>query len=166
MFTQISATEEAFYANVSEIAQRVIAIMAPVLRFYSRQLGCEDNIGCFQILGFDVMLSQTFEAYLLEVNNSPSISIDEALPVEESELGEAGKLCRCMDMAQPHRHQTSLVDLEVKSAVMRDAFQALVGLSFEGGIDSENFMPIAVGNDSLWPLLVRVESLYHQAGGA
>ena len=141
--------------------------MAPVLRYHHRQhvnLGNPDKMRNFQVMGFDIMLSHSYQAYLLEVNNSPSISIDEALPADEP-LGEE-KLCRCMDMAEPHRHQTSLVDLEVKSAVMRETFQALLGLDTQGDADAENFMPISVSSDNLWPLLARVEELYHQAGGA
>lgn len=138
--------------------------MAPTLTCHHRQHGSSDEMRCFQVLGFDVMLGHDFKAYLLEVNNSPSISIDEALPIEP-DMGEE-KLCRCMDMAEVHRHQTSLVDLEVKSAVMRETFQALLGIDTDGSVESENFMHIPVSNDSLWQLLARVEAFYYQAGGA
>ncbi|CAE7706941.1 TTLL11 [Symbiodinium sp. KB8] len=155
---------EAFYADALGIAQKVLGIMAPTLTCHHRQHGSSDEMRCFQVLGFDVMLGHDFKAYLLEVNNSPSISIDEALPIEP-DMGEE-KLCRCMDMAEVHRHQTSLVDLEVKSAVMRETFQALLGIDTDGSVESENFMHIPVSNDSLWQLLARVEAFYYQAGGA
>ncbi|CAE7454821.1 TTLL11 [Symbiodinium necroappetens] len=155
---------EAFYADAVGIAQKVLGIMAPTLTCHHRQHGSSDEMRCFQVLGFDVMLGHDFKAYLLEVNNSPSISIDEALPIEP-DMGEE-KLCRCMDMAEVHRHQTSLVDLEVKSAVMRETFQALLGIDTNGSVESENFMHIPVSNDSLWQLLARVEAFYYQAGGA
>ena len=157
-------TVQAFYADAVGIAQKVLGIMAPTLTCHHRQHGSSDEMRCFQVLGFDVMLGHDFKAYLLEVNNSPSISIDEALPIEP-DMGEE-KLCRCMDMAEVHRHQTSLVDLEVKSAVMRETFQALLGIDTNGSVESENFMHIPVSNDSLWQLLARVEAFYYQAGGA
>lgn len=125
---------EAFYNDVQVIAQRSLAVMAPVLLSRTRS---EDflDVGrqSFQIFGFDIMLDQKYKAFLLEVNNSPSLCVDEALPVdaqhEPGKLGsknrERDKLCRCMDMAQVHWHQTSLVDLETKSAMMQGAFQAL-----------------------------------------
>ena len=140
--------------------------MTPALRYNYRHFGMSDQMRCFQVLGFDIMLSRDFHAYLLEVNNSPSISVDEALPLEESSPCETDRVCRCMDMAQPHRHQTSLVDLEVKSTVIRDTFQSLAGLNIDGDADSESFMRIPVDNDGLLPLLAQVEALYHQAGGA
>ncbi|CAK9047881.1 Tubulin polyglutamylase TTLL11 (Tubulin--tyrosine ligase-like protein 11) [Durusdinium trenchii] len=84
---------DAFYHDVQVIAQRSLALMAPVLLSGSRpEAGSERRL--FQIFGFDIMLDNKYKAYLLEVNNSPSLCIDEALPVDgrASELdGRASK---------------------------------------------------------------------------
>ncbi|CAJ1458935.1 unnamed protein product [Effrenium voratum] len=116
---------DAFYDSVLQIAQRCTALFGPVLAAQSRQMRC------FQVFGFDVMLDENFKTYLLEVNNSPSLCIDEALPVAEADRKgksrekDKEKVCYCMDMAQAHRHQTALVDLEVKSLMMSGAFRRI-----------------------------------------
>ena len=76
---------------------------------------------CAQILGFDVMLDEDYGMHLLEVNNSPSLALDEIIPadLDEVEQHKKGKeqrikegytrvadgLCTCMDHHTPHRHE-------------------------------------------------------------
>ena len=38
---------------------------------------------CAQILGFDILLDNKVNQYLLEVNNSPSLSLDEVIEITE-----------------------------------------------------------------------------------
>ncbi|CAL1165528.1 unnamed protein product, partial [Cladocopium goreaui] len=163
---------EAFYSDVQVIVQRSLAVMAPVLLSRTRSEDClEAGRQSFQIFGFDIMLDQKYKAFLLEVNNSPSLCVDEALPVDAehdaaklaSKNRERDKLCRCMDMAQVHWHQTSLVDLETKSAMMQGAFKALEQL--HQGVEPavENYIPVPFDHE-LWPLLARLEAVYSRSG--
>jgi len=34
---------------------------------------------CFDLLGFDIILDNTFKPYILEVNHAPSLNLDTAL---------------------------------------------------------------------------------------
>ncbi|CAK9048126.1 unnamed protein product [Durusdinium trenchii] len=163
---------DAFYHDVQVIAQRSLALMAPVLLSGSRpEAGSERRL--FQIFGFDIMLDNKYKAYLLEVNNSPSLCIDEALPVDgraseldgrASKTREKDKLCHCMDMAQVHWHQTSLVDLEIKSVMMQGAFQILDQLHRCAPLAVSSYIPVPFDAE-LWPLLARLEQLYSRSGG-
>lgn len=50
---------------------------------------------CFEVLGFDIMIDENLKPWLLEVNSSPSFSTD------------------------------SVIDLDVKSAVIMDTFNLI-----------------------------------------
>eukprot|EP00971_Amphidinium_carterae_P133631 2646836-Amphidinium_carterae.1 len=129
---------DTFYAKVAEVVQGTVAVMAVAMRAYHRSVSeATDDMKSFQVFGFDIILDDQYNCFLLEVNNAPSLCIDEALPFDEpNELpvhaGRVGgrtrekeKPCRCMDMAQVHWHKTSLVDLAVKQAVVQGAFETL-----------------------------------------
>eukprot|EP00434_Breviolum_minutum_P014684 symbB.v1.2.012949.t1/scaffold892.1/size156909/1 len=163
---------EAFYNDVELIAQRSLALMAPVLLSRSRSAEfLHAGRQCFQVFGFDIMLDHKYKAFLLEVNNSPSLCVDEALPADpemvEGKLvtknREKDKLCRCMDMAQAHWHQTSLVDLETKSAMMQGAFQLLEQLQNGTEPVVENYLLVPFDHE-VWLLLARLEAIYSQSG--
>mmetsp|Transcript_44562 Transcript_44562/g.105614 ORF Transcript_44562/g.105614 Transcript_44562/m.105614 type:complete len:584 (-) Transcript_44562:120-1871(-) len=172
---------EGFYSSVAQVVQRSSTLIATALRAYYRGVDVQSaSMRCLQVFGFDIILDSSFQPFLLEVNNAPSLCIDEALPVDDpgsvassaagkssSRPHEKDKLCRCMDMAQLHRHQTSIVDLEVKREVVRGAFQILE-LIKSGYTEPEviGYIPIFVVADPLWPLLCTLEELYHQTGGA
>merc|ERR1711871_1752580 len=107
-----SFSVQAFYDNILCLVQKSCAMLAPTLFSYHRNYG-DGEMPCFQMLGFDVILDEGFVPYLLEINNSPSLCIDEAFALDAGaaglELGESpgrpktrekGKVCRCMDMVQ------------------------------------------------------------------
>ena len=37
---------------------------------------------CFEILGFDILITDTFKPYLIEVNHSPSFACDSLLDIK------------------------------------------------------------------------------------
>ncbi|CAK0791569.1 unnamed protein product [Prorocentrum cordatum] len=135
----------AFYDSVATLTRTVVSAMAPAMLASYRGCGADDaeRMRCCQLLGFDVMLDRNFRPLLLEINNSPSLCIDEALPLVPGDprLEERGgipgrprergpgRVCVCMDMAQPHTHQTSAVDLAVKAVAVGGLFRLLEQLN-------------------------------------
>eukprot|EP00392_Amoebophrya_sp_AT5.2_P011659 g11742.t1 len=121
-------SEPAFWAQLSDIVSQWVTAMSPILRASWRPFqrlapeGSPARCPCFQVLGFDVLLDQKFRMHLLEVNNSPSLSIDEVVPLAPtSDAKTAGfpKVCRCMEHHQPHTHHEGPVDYKVKSKLVR-----------------------------------------------
>ena len=53
-----------------------------------------DNSMCFQILGFDIIIDNSYKPYLLEVNASPSFATDSALDykIKKNVLRDAFKM--------------------------------------------------------------------------
>jgi hypothetical protein len=173
---------EAFFESIAAVAVRTVALMAPALSCYYRQHAadrCHEEMRSFQILGLDVMLDREFHPFLLEVNNAPSFCIDEAFQLEPGEPGseqragipgrprEKDKVCLCADMQQPHRHQTSLVDLVVKTTVMSGAFQLLAQIQEdirEPEVDC--YISVDVALEPIYGFLKAVEDIFQRNGGA
>merc|ERR1719171_76246 len=173
-------SSEQFYESLAAMVGTSAALMAPALAVSHRGCAAGEEMRSFQVLGFDVMLDHRFVPYLLEINNSPSLCIDEVLPLEPGESVPAGvpagrvpgrdrdKVCLCMEMSGPHRHQTSLVDLFVKKTAMCGAFRLLEQLS-EGADDpaDDAYIPVDVSEEggAVLGLLGRAEALFHRCGG-
>mmetsp|Transcript_123630 Transcript_123630/g.219083 ORF Transcript_123630/g.219083 Transcript_123630/m.219083 type:complete len:645 (+) Transcript_123630:75-2009(+) len=75
-----------FYCAVARMAQNIVAVMSPVIVASHRPWTGDGDIHSLQVLGFDVMLDKDFRPHLLEVNNSPSLRIDEVSRAESEEL--------------------------------------------------------------------------------
>lgn len=169
-------SSRAFYDGVARLVQKCCALMAPALCGYHRAHG-DGEIPCFQMLGFDIILDEKFKPHLLEINNSPSLCIDEAFPLDPGSVAspgtahgrprtqEKGRVCHCMDLHMPHYHQTALVDLVVKRTAMCGAFQMLRQLSQGAEVYDDAFFPVDAGNDGLYDMLHSVESFFNRCGG-
>ncbi|CAE8677651.1 unnamed protein product, partial [Polarella glacialis] len=179
---------DAFYDTVAAIIRTTVAAMAPVLVGFSHAaaaagtpLAAESS--SFQVLGYDIMMDTSFKPYLLEINNSPSLCIDEALALEpddprlaekgarpgrpQSSREKEGKVCLCMDMAQPHTHRPSVVDVAVKTTVVKGVFLLLEKLKKgDSEPEVEDYISVDVSREELWEKLQRVEAVFHQCGGA
>jgi len=169
----------AFYDSVAAVVLKSVAVMAPALTAFSRSHG-GGEMRSFQVLGFDIILDRDFVPYLLEINNSPSLCIDECLPLDYDRMSledlavptggrtrEKDKVCRCMDMAQPHFHQQALVDVVVKKTAVGGAFLLLEQL--RDGVEEpwqEDYISVDVSGDPLFDRLLSIENLFYRCGGA
>jgi len=169
-----------FYDSLVGVIRTTASLMTPVLLHAGREHHGGGELRSCQLLGFDVMMDHRQSPYLLEVNNSPSLCIDEALPLAPEEAAamaskppggrartsDGDAVCRCMDMAQPHRHRTSTVDLEVKRAAVTGLFQILEQLSSDSDApEHQDFVEVDLRGDHLFETLRRVEVVFARAGG-
>ena len=123
-------SEDAFWESLSELVtawvNSILPILSATFATQSRELQAGNQemdtykINFSQILGFDVLLGRNFKLHLLEVNNSPSLNMDEVLPDPDG-------TCLCMDHHEKHYHQPCEVDIEVKSIVASGLFQLIMG---------------------------------------
>mmetsp|Transcript_27763 Transcript_27763/g.69733 ORF Transcript_27763/g.69733 Transcript_27763/m.69733 type:complete len:729 (+) Transcript_27763:40-2226(+) len=119
---------------------------------------------CFQMLGVDVLLDEKLQPWLLEINGRPSMDIEE--PVRLSEAPEGTRRCPCRDMdGEEHAHFVSKVDLMVKTAAMRGAFDIVLGRKVPEQYQELNFDAHGPDGD-LSGTLQLIARLYQVAGGA
>ena len=85
------------WRKIQEIVVKTISSVQPVLKHNYYSCHPDDPYGqtCFEVLGFDVLIDDRQNPYLLEVNHSPSFRV------------------------------SSAVDLKVKHGLIRDTFQLL-----------------------------------------
>lgn len=133
----------AFYKQIHHIASATVRAVA------SEFDGCDarERQNCFHILGLDVMFDEDGKAWLLEVNSSPSLSIDSVYPAEgpyaespaqvlegtpyaplmhaaKLAMGRSAReLCKCSSHHRPHLHAPCCVDLVAKIGTLAGALE-------------------------------------------
>ena len=73
---------DALWDNIGQLCVKTLISVQPHLEhtyFSCRQRSDDAGFGCFELLGFDVMIDWKLRPYLIEVNHSPSFSCDSPL---------------------------------------------------------------------------------------
>ncbi|CAF3532594.1 unnamed protein product [Rotaria sp. Silwood1] len=94
---------------IVEMINKTILAILPELRVtyeFELPLGKKQNLSCFQIIGFDVILNDHLKPILLEVNSNPSLRID-------FDKNEAGRIV----------YQPSPIDEEIKKPLVLETLK-------------------------------------------
>ena len=72
------------WREIKAIVLKTVCSIQPILKHYYSSLRSNDYWSgcCFQVLGFDIMVSDRMKPYILEVNSSPSFGTDSQLDEE------------------------------------------------------------------------------------
>lgn len=75
---------ETCWEEIKKIVTKTICTVQPELRLNYLKLSPDDpfNQGCFEILGFDIILDRKMKPYLLEVNHAPSFHADSSVDIK------------------------------------------------------------------------------------
>lgn len=78
---------EILWKNIDDIIIKTILSALPILKHNYHACFPMHNImqGCFEILGFDILIDSKLKPYILEVNHSPSFHTDEGIDKEVKE---------------------------------------------------------------------------------
>nr|XP_031306240.1 tubulin polyglutamylase TTLL11 isoform X2 [Camelus dromedarius] len=110
---------------ISLVIKTVIALTPELKVFYQSDIPAgRPGPTCFQILGFDILLMKNLKPILLEVNANPSMRIE-----HEQELSPG-----------VFENVPSLVDEEVKVAVIRDTLRLMDPLKKKRGNQSQQLL--------------------------
>ena len=88
------------WKEIKAIVLKTLCSIQPILKHYYFSLKSNDFWSgcCFEVLGFDVMVSDRLKPYILEVNSSPSFGTDSALD-EEIKAGLVRDTFRIVDFS-------------------------------------------------------------------
>jgi len=184
---------DVLWDQIHEVVERTCILFKPTLCESIYELKARDpglsrvsyagGANCFHLLGFDIMLDEKCRPWLLEMNCSPRVGIDDVEVISKADEAEGIKLCKCMEHFKPHVHFISEVDRRVKLQALGGAL-LLVSEGFKhskllsGGLhkDSKNHLEllshykqicgegIDIRNKEL-SLLQRLHSLYIKVSG-
>lgn len=125
--------------------REIISVTTKAMAAGLCELDARGRRSCFHILGFDIIFDEHGKAWLLEVNNSPSLSVDSVFAIEgpyaqspsdppedapyaslvsaaRAEMGtRSTRVCKCMSHHRPHLHAPCAVDLVTKFACVADS---------------------------------------------
>jgi len=147
---QIGISQKIIQDKIKSIVLKTVIAIEPYMtqEFYMAFGGLEKNYKkCFQLFGFDILLDENLDGWLLEINAAPALSITHEKILENTE-----KL-----------FEISAVDLFVKSQIIEDSLQII----FSKIPDLKSYgsfiriLPLDIGNPYEKLLLIkRVEQIF------
>ncbi|XP_076807145.1 uncharacterized protein LOC143450469 isoform X1 [Clavelina lepadiformis] len=99
------------HKQIVDLVVKTVLSLLPDITIWDYVANKSRLVRCFQILGFDILLTSDLQAHLLEVNSSPSMGIDAE---QETELGSG-----IMESV------TSIVDEQIKVPLLRDTVRVI-----------------------------------------
>jgi hypothetical protein len=144
------ADVEGLWGRIGALVTRGLSVMQPVLA--SSRCHWSAN-PCFQILGFDVLLDEACEPWLIEINDHPSLRIDR----EYGAASHGGQRAGLRPSAE-YDTELSRVDERIKVPMLADALRIVAGihnLSFaprEAGAGVEELLALMGGAQPSQPL--------------
>mmetsp|Transcript_27827 Transcript_27827/g.90509 ORF Transcript_27827/g.90509 Transcript_27827/m.90509 type:complete len:570 (-) Transcript_27827:110-1819(-) len=122
--SRLGYNTESIWEQIHDLVQQTCLLLRPSLCESIYELKARDpglagtsysgGPSCFHLLGFDIMLDEKCKPWLLEMNCSPRVGIDDIEVVAKGTEAEGVKVCRCMEHHRPHVHFISEVDRRVK----------------------------------------------------
>ena len=102
----IGKDSQLLWNEIKSIALKTICSIQPILKHYYSSLKSNDFSSgcCFEVLGFDIMISDTMKPYILEVNSSPSFGTDSQLD-EEVKSGLVRDTLKLVDLTYQRKVQ-------------------------------------------------------------
>jgi len=118
--------------QIKRVCMKTMKSIAPLLHSSACWFPEQDveHGRCWQVLGLDILLTDEFEPYLLEVNAGPSLSIEAIVEVPEDfkPINKYQKVCTCVKNNKPHLHQRNVIDQLIKSVVIQGALSIVMNL--------------------------------------
>ena len=121
---------ETLWEQIGELCVKTIISVQPHLEhtyFTCRQRSDDTGFGCFELLGFDVIIDHKLKPFLLEVNHSPSFTCDSAL----DETVKTNVLKATMELVSFSKEEHKLLKRQEKTRLTPESRHKLTELREE-----------------------------------
>ncbi|KHN75232.1 Tubulin polyglutamylase TTLL11 [Toxocara canis] len=100
------------------IVKTIFAMLPEIMLCYEHYFYDAPGPRCFQVIGFDILVTRQVNPILLEVNSAPSLTIDHSLPIPNEDI---------METVEPPRVR-SIVDEVIKIPLVMDTILLVLDL--------------------------------------
>uniref|UniRef100_A0A915IIF9 Uncharacterized protein n=1 Tax=Romanomermis culicivorax TaxID=13658 RepID=A0A915IIF9_ROMCU len=98
------------------IVKTIVALVPELILYYENLFAGSTGCGCFQIIGFDILLNKNLKPILLEINACPSLTIGDDDDQDELDFDQ-----------MISNHRANIVDFTVKFPLVKDTLLLVTG---------------------------------------